>query len=207
MSSESNETRTRILQATWEMLEENQGSGVRMADIAGRAGLSRQAVYLHFNNRSELLIATTRYLDEVKEIDQRLAASRAAATGIERLAAFIEAWGNYIPEIHNIGRALLAAGETDEAGREAWADRMAAVREGCAAAVAALKRDGNLNADYPPRQATDLLWTMLSLENWKQLTSACGWTNRQYVKRMQKVAAQILVKDPTGHTPSKASSD
>ncbi len=55
MSSENIETRTRILDATVRMLEEQGGRGVRMGDIAKAAGISRQAVYLHFSSRAELL--------------------------------------------------------------------------------------------------------------------------------------------------------
>ena len=71
MSSDNLETRTRILNATWKLLEADQGHGVRMSDIAKQAGISRQAVYLHFPTRSKLLIATTRYLDDIKGIEAR----------------------------------------------------------------------------------------------------------------------------------------
>jgi AcrR family transcriptional regulator len=76
MSSNNIETRTRILDAAWKLLETGQGSGVRMSDIAKTAGISRQAVYLHFPTRAELLIATTRHLDVVKDVDARLMATR-----------------------------------------------------------------------------------------------------------------------------------
>jgi AcrR family transcriptional regulator len=83
MSSENPDTRTRILESAWKLLEAGGGSEVRMSDIAKDAGISRQAVYLHFPKRADLLIATTRYIDEVNDIDARLAASRGAATGVE----------------------------------------------------------------------------------------------------------------------------
>ena len=107
-----------------------------MSDIAKQTGISRQAVYLHFPTRAELLIATTRHIDEVKEIDERLAKSRSASTGLERLEAFVEAWGNYIPEIYGVASALIAMQATDEEAGAAWSDRMGAVRHGCEAAVA-----------------------------------------------------------------------
>ena len=44
MSSDSIETRTRILQAAVRTLEESGGRGVRMGDIAKETGISRQAV-------------------------------------------------------------------------------------------------------------------------------------------------------------------
>lgn len=193
MSSENVETRTRILDAAWKLLEAGQGSGVRMGDIAKAAGISRQAVYLHFPTRAELLIATTRHLDQVKDVDARLAASRSAATGAERLEAFIEAWGNYIPEIDGVARALRAMQDTDEAARLAWADRMAAVRDGCHAAVKALKKDGALSPEHSVKEATDILWSLLSVPVWEQLTRDCGWPQRRYVSRMKDLARKALI--------------
>jgi AcrR family transcriptional regulator len=193
MSRKNLPTRDRILEAAWHLLETGGGT-VRMSDIAKRAGVSRQAVYLHFPNRAELLIATTRYIDDIKRVDDRLAPSRAATLGPERLTAYIEAWGNYIPEIYGVGSALMAMGDSDEEARQAWADRMCAVREGCAAAVAAIKADGRLPDGYTLESATDLLWTLLSVENWEQLTQQCGWSQKDYISRITKLAKTALVK-------------
>ncbi|MBT4888338.1 MAG: TetR/AcrR family transcriptional regulator [Rhodospirillales bacterium] len=193
MSRETVETRDRILSAAWKLLEANHGSSVRMSDIAKTAGISRQAVYLHFPNRAELLIATTRYLDEINSVDARLVQSRNAATGLERLEAFIEAWGNYIPEIYGVSRALIAMKDTDEAARLAWADRMEAVRDGCQAAVKALKKDGVLSPGHSIKEATDILWSLLSVQTWDQLTHECGWSQRQYINTMRNLAKKMLL--------------
>ena len=72
MSSEKNPTRTRILKAAWELLESNPGVAARMSDIAKKAGVSRQALYLHFPNRTELFVATTKYMDEVYRVQEKL---------------------------------------------------------------------------------------------------------------------------------------
>lgn len=195
MSSSNTETRTRILQTTVKILEAQGGQGVRMGDIAKATGISRQAVYLHFASRTELLVATTRYLDQQLDVDSRLAASRAATSGVQRLVLFIETWGNYIPEIYGVAKALMLAQTTDEAAAAAWRDRMAAVRDGCRAAVEAIHADHHLATGWTPEQATDALWTLLSVSNWEALTRDCGWSNQQYVERMQQMAARILLGD------------
>lgn len=193
MSSENSDTRSRILQAALDLLEASQGQGVRMVDIAKRAEISRQALYLHFGTRADLLIAATRFLDAVKGVDERFAPSRTAQTGTDRLDAFIEAWGNYIPEIYGIAKALLAMKDTDEAAAKAWDDRMQAVREGCAAAISALVSDNILRPGDTPDQATDILWTMLSVRNWEQLTLECGWPQERYIETLKSLARQIFV--------------
>ncbi len=195
MSSKTIETRTRILDATVRMLEKHAGRGVRMGDIAKAAGISRQAVYLHFASRAELLVAATRYLDDVLDVDARLAPSRAAKSGVERLALYIECWGHYIPEIYGVAKALLLAQDTDEAAAAAWRDRMLAMRDGCRAAIDALHSDGTLASEWTPKIATDALWTMLLVPNWENLTVECGWSTQQYVRWMKTVADRSFVKD------------
>jgi len=195
MSSEKISTRTRILKSTWALLEDGGGSAVRMSDIAKAAKISRQALYLHFRNRTELLVATARYLDKVHDIDSKLVESRTARTGKERLTAWVEVWGNYIPTIYGIAKALMAMQETDKEAKAAWNDRMQAVRHGCAAAVAAIDTDGNLNKDLTVDEATDVLWTLQSVRTWEHLRFECGWSQERYIGLMQYLAARTLLMD------------
>lgn len=183
------------MKACLKLLETNQGSGVRMTDIAKRAGITRQALYLHFATRAELLIAATKYLDEIKNTDVRLAPSRAAATGIERLDAYIEAWGSYIPDIYGIIKALLAMKDTDPEAANAWKSRMQAMREGCEAAISALDRDGQLTPDHSLEEATDILWTLLSVRNWEQFTLECGWSQEKYIETIKALARRLFVME------------
>jgi AcrR family transcriptional regulator len=194
MSSEHSDTRTRILESTVRTLEESGGHGVRMGDIAKESGISRQAVYLHFASRTDLLIAATRHLDEILDVDRRLAPSRAATTGVERLRLYIECWGNYIPEIFGVAKALMMARDTDEAAAAAWQNRMLAMRDGCRAAIDALHKDGTLAAGWTRPKATDALWTLLLVPTWENLTIECGWSTKQYVRFMADLARQMFVQ-------------
>lgn len=195
MSSDDLDTRERILQATVRILEERRGHGVRMGDIARAAGLSRQAVYLHFASRAELLAAATRYRDRQLDLDARLAPSRAATSGVERLALYIECWGDYIPEIYGVAKALLLVLNTDQAAAVAWNDRMQAMRDGCRAAIDALHADGRLAPEWTRETATDALWTMLLIPNWETLTIECGWSTKQYIRHMQTLARRAFVAE------------
>lgn len=194
MSSGHPETRKKILDAAWALLEANAATAVRMSDIAKAAGVSRQALYLHFPDRAGLLIATTRHIDAEKNIDARLEASRAATRGTDRLDAFIEAWGNYIPEIYGVARALMALKDTDEAAALAWDNRMQAVREGCVAAVGALEQDGALSSGQSAEQAVDILWTLLSVRTWEHLTGDCGWPQDRYIAETKRIAQAALTR-------------
>ena len=179
-------------------MEERNGQGVRMRDVAEAAGISRQAVYDHFGSRAQLMVETARYGDEVRRLDERLRRYRAATAGVERLEAFVEFWGNYIPEIYGIARALLAAREIDEGVAAAWDDRMGVVREACRDIIERLHRDGTLAPGWSREEAADLLWTMLSIRNWDSLTLERGWPTSQYVARMQELTKLAFVRGSEG---------
>ena len=193
MSSKSDQTRNRILETTVKILEESGGSGVRMGDIAKATGISRQAVYLHFKSRTELLIAATRFVDVQLDVDSRLAPSRTATSGVERLRLYIECWGNYIPDIYGVGKALMLAQDSDEAAAAAWRDRLLAMRDGCRAAIDALAADCRLVPGWTRPKATDALWTLLLVPTWENLTIECGWSTKQYVRFMSDLTRQMFV--------------
>mgnify|MGYP002700311057 FL=1 len=191
MSSE--QTKTRILDTTWKLLEKRIEKN-RMSDIAKAVGISRQALYLHYPTRAELLIATTEHIDTVKKVNQRLELSRTAGSGVERLHFFIKAWGGYIPEIHGISVALRNMRKNDKAAAEAWDDRMQAVRHGCQAAVVAIAKDGKLKFDLSEQIATDILWTLLTIENWEKLVINCGWLQSAYEEKMIELAEIAILE-------------
>jgi AcrR family transcriptional regulator len=195
MSSEDSNTRQRILAETWRLVEQHLGRSVRISDIARAAGISRQAVYLHFNSRTELLVATVRYVDQVHGLDDRLAGLRSAVDGVETLQLFVDFWGSYIPEIYGLARALLVARETDPAAAAAWEDRMKALREGCRCVIECLEREQLLVQGWNIAEGADFLYGMLSVSIWENLTIERGWTKSQYLTRMHEVLRRIFVKN------------
>ena len=175
------------------LMELHHGKGVRMSDIAAQAGVSRQALYLHFKSRTELLVATVQYGDEVKQIAKRRRSWDEAATGVERLNAYIEFWGNYIPDIYGLARSLMAVLDNDEAAAAAWADRMEDMRSGCLHSIEMMAQDGTLSPHLTVEDGTNLLYTLLSVRNWELLTVELGWTQKKYIKHMKMVALQVFV--------------
>lgn len=193
MSSDEIDTRTKILSATWRLMERHRGQGVRMIDIAKAAGISRQAVYLHFGSRTELMIATTQYVDEVKGLNERLKHLQAATTGTELLEACVDVWGNYIPEIYGLAKAMLSTRETDQATAAAWENNMSCLRDLCREIIEALAHEGMLSPEWSQSEAIEMLWTMLSFHNWEQLTIECGWSTTQYIDWMKTLLKRTFI--------------
>lgn len=194
MSSKNKKTRKSILEATWKLMERQCGQGVRMSDIASAAGVSRQAVYLHFDSRVELMIATTKYVDEVLGLDERFVCLQEATDGGHALELFVEVWCNYIPEIYGISKALLLVRDSDEAAAAAWDECMGCLRSASNEIVEGLDREGLLSSSWDKEEAGELLFAMLSVQNWEQLTLGCGWTLAGYVEGMTLMLKRTLLE-------------
>lgn len=164
-----------------------------MSDIARATGISRQAVYLHFPSRTELMIATSHYVDEVKGLNERLTQFQDASTGIELLETCVEVWGNYIPEIYGLAKAMLMTRDTDEAMAAAWDGNMKCLHDVCREVIEALEHEGVLAAEWSRKEAIEMFWTMISINNWEQLTIECGWSTSQYIDWMKKVLMRTFV--------------
>ncbi|MEL6108140.1 MAG: TetR/AcrR family transcriptional regulator, partial [Planctomycetota bacterium] len=181
------DTRQRILSESLRLLEANAGKNVRMSDIAKAAGVSRQAIYLHFKSQTDLMVATVQFGDE-RNGAATLVQPWRDAEGADKLDAWIAFWGGYVPKIYGVAKALMIARESDEAAAAAWDDRMEDVRRSCRKTVQELANHGLLIEQWTVKTGSDLLWTMLSISNWEQLTTCCSWSNKQYIERMKQTA-------------------
>ena len=83
------QTRTSILEAAWALLEER-GTGIRIADIAAKAGVSRQAVYLHFGDRDSLFVGLGDHIDVSFGRDRLRAHVFGAPTAVESLRRWVQ---------------------------------------------------------------------------------------------------------------------
>ena len=193
MSSDDLDTRTRILETTWQLLEEHQGQGVKMSDIARAVGISRQAVYLHFASRTELMIATMNYVDEVKGLYERLNQLQSVKSGVGLLDKLIEIWGKYIPEIYGLAKAMLMTKDTDEAMGAAWNNSMGCLRDVCQQVINTLAQEGRLASTWSIEEATDMFMAIISISDWEQLVKECNWPNEQYINRIQILLKRTFV--------------
>ena len=174
-------------------MEETNGEGVRMRDIAKKAGISRQAVYLHFASRTELMVATVQYVDEIKDVSGRLQKWEMAPDGLSKLNAYIDLWGNYIPEIFGIAKALLTMKDTDEAAAATWKNRMDGLKFHCRTTIEVLHSENKLSAEWTVDEAAELFWVLNSVRNWELLRIELGWSNEKYVQHMQTVARKMFL--------------
>jgi AcrR family transcriptional regulator len=78
------DTRSRILESARALLMKRQGANVSMEEIGRKAGVSRQAVYLHFADRGDLFVALVQYVDEKRGLADEVERLRNAPQGSQR---------------------------------------------------------------------------------------------------------------------------
>jgi AcrR family transcriptional regulator len=187
------ETRQRLLEVTREVLVER-GSGLRLQELAERAGVSRQALYLHFGNRRGLLLALVRQMDQTLELDELLAhvyASEDARQLLERAMRLnTEFWAQVAP----VASVLLSSQE-DDALRAAWRDRMAFRREAFRRMAEQLDELGELAPSWDVDDAADLLYAVTHFDAWRELRGELGWSDDQYVEAMSRFLGRALLVD------------
>jgi AcrR family transcriptional regulator len=185
------DTRRRILQAAWELLE--QGAGVRLVDVADRAGVSRQAVYLHFGDRSGLLVALVDFIDVSLGAVQLRAHIHGGATGVESLQRWIETMSWYTAKIDRVTQVLESSQYQDEALASAWRDRMGRRQTHIRSIVERIAAEGHLAEGWSVDVAVDLIYVITMPGAWRELTRELGWTGEQYRQNLTRLVQSALL--------------
>ena len=178
----SAETRTRILDAAWDMVRERGPAALNVKAVAADAGVSRQLVYFHYASRAGLLLAMARHHDNRSGFARALSAAR-ELDAVPALEALLRAWLDYLPEILPVARALEAALITGEEGGAAWRDRMGELREIIERAVGRVDAAGSLAPGWDAATATDWIWARVQPASWSHLVEERGWAPSAFVER------------------------
>ena len=194
MSRKRTTTHQRILEAARSLLLEHGFAGVSMESVATAAGVSRQAVYLHFASKSELLVALAAYADEHAGTEELLAPVREAKTPIEALEAGIAAYAAIEPRIYGPASAIYEARRSDEAAEAAWQDRMAIRHGNIRRGIEWVEHEGLLAPALTVAEATDLVWALLSLHTYENLVIERGWPMERFVGHMQRIVKQAVLR-------------
>lgn len=190
------DTRRRILQAAWELLEQ-QDAGVKLVDVADRAGVSRQAVYLHFGDRSGLLVALVDFIDVSLGAVQLRAHIHGGATGVESLQRWIETMSWYTAKIDRVTQVLESSQYQDEALAAAWRNRMGRRQQHIRSIVERIVAEGQLAKGWPVNAAVDLIYVITMPGAWRELTRELGWTAEQYSQHLTRLIQAALLKRVT----------
>jgi AcrR family transcriptional regulator len=193
------QTRTSILDAAWTLLEER-GTGVRIADIAAKAGVSRQTVYLHFGDRASLFVALGDYVDVSFGRDRLRAHVFGAPTAVESLRRWVQTMSWYTAKIDSLSRIVELAGESDEALAAVWRDRMTGRRGHVRRIAERLAAEGRLVDGWTVESAGDLIFTVTLPGPWRVLTTVMGWSEERYADEVTGLLERSLLANGSAKT-------
>ena len=188
------ETRRRILQAAWELLEQ-QGAGVKLVDVANKAGVSRQAVYLHFGDRSGLLVALVDFIDVSLGAVQLRAHIHGGASGVESLQRWIQTMSWYTAKIDRVTQVLESSQYQDEALAAAWRNRMGRRQMHIRSIVERIAAEGRLAKGWSVDTAVELVYVVTMPGPWRELTRELGWTAEQYTQNLTRLVQSALLTE------------
>jgi AcrR family transcriptional regulator len=178
----SADTRARILGTAWQLIQDQGAGAVTVKEVASAAGVSRQLVYFHYQNRAGLLLAMARHRDRSSGFLRRVAATRELPP-VAGFEAFLRAWCAYLAELVPVARALEAAYITGDEGGDAWRDRMTELREACRLALERVAGENRLAAGWTWEEAADWAWARIQPSTWSHLVGMCGWDAGRYTER------------------------
>lgn len=193
MSPRSAHTRSDLLQATRDLLETEPFSELSLARVAKHAGVSRQAVYLHFDSKIDLLLALVDWMDESSGLGQRIAAAFALQDPVEVMVAVTRVALAYNRDIADVGLALRAARATDEAAASAWDDRMASRLAAMRSVMQQVDKAARLQPGWTVRAAVDVIFVLTSLTMYEDLVRERRWSQRRYEEFVLSMITTTLI--------------
>lgn len=186
------DTRHRILEAGLDLMRRGAASA-SLVQIARHAGVSRQAVYLHFADRAALFLALVRHVDAQPDLAGALKHLDEAATGVAALQAAVNIQADLNPRLYPIAAAMDAVRRQDEALEQAWQDRLANRLRGARTIASRLVAEGALRPGLDPDTAADLIWTMTSLRMWEDLVVGRSWSADRYREHVGEALRRALL--------------
>ena len=177
------ETRVQILEAARAMFEELGYYDAALGAVAKKAGVSRQAIYLHFPSKAELLTALHLHIfatDVAPALERHPMTD--AMSALDALDAMIAVDVEVVSKVWRIHETLQMARrqhpEVDETLRPREEERYGGLLD----LGRRLKRERALPPNIRVGMFADMLWGLLNVGTYRNLVIERGWSLDQYTR-------------------------
>jgi AcrR family transcriptional regulator len=196
-------TRERILETARTLVEAQPEAVPSMSQVARATGISRQALYLHFPDRSAMLLALVEHVDDREGLEAGIAAVEGAPDGPAQTRAWVEMQARRNPSIAPFARALDQYRDGDDPATAAWRDRTANRMRGANAIVQRLRREGRVHRSWSTTEAAALVWELASFRVWDDLVNEAGLPPERYAEIVTTAVLATLAA-PVRRAPRRA---
>ncbi|MEZ4462425.1 MAG: TetR family transcriptional regulator [bacterium] len=193
MSTGLPETRQSILDATWKLVADSRTASFSLSDVAKAAGVSRQAVYLHFGSRAGLLLALAQFVEDKLDIDGKLDATIEASSPLSRARRFISLTTRFAGETHEVALVLERERDRDPEVAAAFEERTQRRLALLQDIFFHLELDGMLSPLWTVDQAADAIWAFGSPTVYELLVVARKWPPAEFERYVLATFNMMLV--------------
>jgi AcrR family transcriptional regulator len=174
-------------------MDETPGAPVSMGAVAKRAGISRQALYIHFANRTSLFVEVSRLVDSTERTTDRQSLVDRAGTGREALRQAVALQGVLKPRVNGLAVTMDVMRRADPAADAAWKEREHARLDRCEEVIRRLDIEGSLGPEWDILTAAQLMWAVTSQRVWDDLVCDQGWSQARYVTHVTTCLEKTLL--------------
>ena len=182
-----------ILDAARRLFEDKDFMSVTLDEVARKAGVSRQAVYVNFGSRAGLLVALVGYVDEIGGLQVKIAKVLDNSTAVGALEALVDFRARYAPSIFRLATHVDAARRFDADAEATWQDRMRYRYAHSRAVAQRLAAEGVLAAGWTEAEVADLIWSLTSIRTYEDLVVDRGWSLNRYRRRVKALLLGAVV--------------
>jgi AcrR family transcriptional regulator len=192
MSSGLRDTRVAVLDAARALFESTGYHGTGLESVAKRAGVSRQAIYLHFSSKADLLRALHERINE-QDVEPPFRAVWSADTVEQALDAWVAASAEAIPKFIVIASALNAARRFDADVEATWEAPKHSHYDDCKRLARRLGSERRLAKGVTVADAADILWNLTGIWSYESLVQDRGWSVQRWSRWVGELLRQQLL--------------
>jgi AcrR family transcriptional regulator len=194
-NARSRRTRDALLDGARGIIESEGFGSITMAAVAERAGVSRRAAYLHFDNLADLLGALFDHIAITEGLQESVASVWEAPDARSALRRWADHLADYHPRLMNVDRAITAVQEHDPAAAAHRARVDAKQRESCARIVRWIDDEQRLADGWTVETATDMLFGLISTDLIERLLRTREWDQQQLADGLARLFLHGLTSD------------
>lgn len=197
-NARSRRTRATLLAAARALLEERGFAALTMSEVASRAGVTRRAVYLHFDSRADLVAGLFDHVAEAEGLEASLRRVWEAPDG----AAALDEWARHLARYHTrvlaVDRAVEQVRRADEDAARHRGRVVSAKLASCRRLAQRLDDEGRLAIPWTAETAADMLFALTSSDVVEGLTVDRGWSGEQLARHLGVLLRSTFVEPPHG---------
>lgn len=191
-------TRLSVLAAARDLLRDQGYAGTTVADVARRAGVSIDTVYVSVGRKPELVLAVIDMVlggtDEPVPATERdyVRAIRDEPSARGKIEIYAAAVARLVPRTATLQEALRKAGDTDADCAATWRRLVNRRATNMRLFAADLRSTGELRDDMTDEEVADLVWSTNAAEFWLLLDER-GWTPQRYEAMLVNMWSRTLL--------------